>query len=96
MNLLFKPEEIKKDIKIITINTELETLKQTKSALFFEIKLTHIETGISVNHDGYDKIKVMNNCLEELNNLVKTQIFINNIPPENITTETKEITNVIK
>lgn len=96
MNLLFKPCEIRKHIVETKVNTYFESTKETKTASFFEITLTHIGTDISVNASGYNKLDVMSNCLYILNNHVIAKQFAEDIPQDNIVYETKESNTVFK
>ena len=67
MNLSFKPNEIKQEVKETKLSRHIEAINQTKTASFFSIRLTHIETNISVDATGYNKIDVMSKCLNNLN-----------------------------
>ena len=96
MNLSFKPNEIKQEVKETKLSRHIEAINQTKTASFFRIRLTHIETNISVDATGYNKIDVMSKCLNNLNKYVIAKKFEDEIPKENIFYEIEEISNVVK
>lgn len=96
MNLVIKPEDVKKDIKIKEISTHLEFNNDVKMSEFFEVTLTHIESKLSSNSSGYNKIEVLTDCLKKLNDYVITNNFFENMPQENIEMSKEEFLNVIK
>lgn len=96
MNLSFEAHEVKKYIKTTNINKYFESTKETKSATLFEITLTHIDTGLFVTSDGYSEIDVMSKCLKKLDELVATQLFMDCMPFDHITSETEVVNTTVK
>lgn len=96
MNLSFKPNEIKKHIKETKINRHFEAMNETKTASFFTITLTHIETNISVSATGYNKLDIISKCLKNLNDYVIAKKFEEQILSENSTYDLEEINTIAK
>lgn len=96
MNLSFASHEVKKHVVVTKINQYFEAANETKIASLFRITLTHIDTGITASSTGYNEVEVMAKCLKKLNEHVVAQQFINNMPFDNITSETEEVNTVIK
>lgn len=96
MNLIFKPNDIKKHIVETKINRYFEGKDEVKSASFFKITLTHIETGISVEKSGYDQLEIMTRCLKLLNEYIIAKQFEDSISPENAVYEIEESNTIIK
>lgn len=96
MNLAFKPNDIKKHIIETKINRYFEGSDVVKSASFFDITLTHIETGVSVNLNGYNKVDVFSQCLKILNDYIIAKQFEDSIPQENATYVLNESNTIAK
>lgn len=96
MNLILKPEDVKQYIEEIKINRHFEGCDEVKSASFFKITLTHIETGITVNTDGYNKVDVFTKSLKMLNDYVIAKQFESEIPVSNTKYELKESNSIVK
>lgn len=96
MNISVKPTDVKKHVKITKIEKHFEQAKEVKTALFYELTLTHINTNISVSDSGYNEMDVMINCLEKLNKMIIAKEFFNSIPLDNTTEETEEVKLVVK
>ena len=96
MNIIINPLDVKKDIRIVKINKHFEQSKEIKTALFYELTLTHINTNISAKESGYNEMEVMMNCLEKLNKMIITKEFFDKIPCDYITEVVEEINSVAK
>ena len=96
MNIVISPLEVKKHMKITKINKHFEQSNEVKTALFYELTLTHIATNFSTSDSGYNQMEVMINCLEKLNKMIITRGFFDNIPSDNIIEEIEEINSVVK
>lgn len=91
MDLKIKPYEINKHTNVTITNIHFESKKEIKTSKFFEITLTHIQTGISYISSGYNELEVMKTCLEKLNDLIIVHNFNNQIEESHMTYNTKEV-----
>ena len=96
MNIAIKPSDVKKHTKITKIEQYFEQSKETKTASFHEVTLTHIPSNTSVSDSGYNEMDIMINCLEKLNKIIIAREFFDNISSDNITEEINEIKTVVK
>ena len=88
MKLLFQPQDIKMKIETIKTNASIqlpgEKEKITKESLFYEITLTHIALDISAYAEGYNKLEVMANCLQKLNEYIIANDYLECMPFDNM------------
>ena len=96
MNTLLKPHEVKKILKITKIEQYFETTKETKTALFYDLELTHTTSGLKTSSSGYSEIDVMVDCLKKLTEMLETKEFFDSIPFDNISTEVIEHKTTVK
>lgn len=59
MEILLKPQQIKKVLKITKIEQYFENTKETKTAIFYDLELTHTESKLKASSSGYSEIDVM-------------------------------------
>ena len=96
MNITVKPSDVKKHTKITKIEQYFEQSRETKTASFYEVTLTHMPSNTSVSDSGYNEMDIMINCLEKLNKIIIAREFFDNISSDNIIEDINEIKTVVK
>lgn len=95
MCLNLKPESIKKEIKITKKTLSIKPINYDETVDCYDIKLTHIDTSITVGGSGYNELDLMKELLYKLNDLVYVYEFNNQIPECNISIDTIELSKEI-